>query len=100
MKKTPVSPAPWLKDGAPHLWIRVGKFALMMNRSHTTIQLWARNGTLREFGYATYRDIAGTLFIRIQENDYAGLMNITRKRKKIKNLALVENRKIAQVAQS
>lgn len=83
MKRPP--PAPWLKDGRPDLWVRPSQFALLVNRSPDTVSLWAKNGTLRDFGYSFYRDLTGFLFIRIQESDAPALRRIWRNRRALRN---------------
>jgi hypothetical protein len=78
--RTPPQP-PWYRDGRPDLWVTASKFALLVNRTRPTVYAWSKNGTLREFGYTTYRDLKGMLFIRIQEHDLLALMKINKNRK-------------------
>jgi hypothetical protein len=70
---------PWADDGNVHLWVTVGKFALLMNRRESTIYNWLRDGTLKKFGYSIYRDLKGVHFIRISEENRAGLDRILTK---------------------
>lgn len=79
-KKKIIAP-PWYRDGSPERWVTAGRFARLMNRTPSTVRLWLTNGTLKDFGFAYYRDISGRLFIRISPDDLVALRRIEQTRK-------------------
>lgn len=70
--KGPPTP-PWVRDGRPDLWLKAGAFAKIMNRTRACVYNWYANGTLKDFGYSYYRDVTGTLYIRVPEEYREGL---------------------------
>lgn len=70
---------PWLIDGRPDLWVRVGPFSKVIHRSPSMTLRYAKAGTLKEFGYRVYRDALGNYHFRISEAEKLALDRMSAK---------------------
>jgi hypothetical protein len=66
VRPKPSALPPWMTN-PQDTWLSVSQFAQVMKRSRRTIEQWLRNGTLRDFNIAVYRDPGRRVWIKFNE---------------------------------
>lgn len=65
VRSRPLNLPPWTFD-SPELWVDCEEFARIYRRSPRTVRVWCITGYVLNFGIASYQDITGKWWIRLE----------------------------------